>query len=322
MHKKQNIISCIVILLLLAVMIFSVTQILIKVNPSEDSKQTDSKTLIIDGVKYFPKQDIQVFMLMGIDRSGTVKDSGSYRNDGEADMVVLSIFNDTDRTCSVLCLDRDTMLKMPTLGVSGKYAGSTFGQLALAHTYGSGLEDSSENTKKAVSDFLYGLEIDYYVSLNMDAVAILNDAVDGVTVEVTDEFPEESGIKKGEFTLRGDQALTFVRARKDVGDQLNTSRIERQKAYMEGFIKALGKKFETSDSFVLDTYTDISDYMVTDCSVDTLSKFVSRYNDYEFKELVSPEGKNSTDSGYMEFTADPDKLEKLILRLFYDKKEI
>ncbi len=322
MQKKRNIISCIVILLLLALMIFSITQILRRVYPTDSGEQSDSKTLIIDGVKYFPKQDIQVFMLMGIDRSGPVEDSGSYRNDGEADMVVLSIFNETDKTYTVLCIDRDTMLKMPTLGIGGKYAGSTYGQLALSHTYGSGLKDSAENTKKAVSDFLYGLEIDYYVSINMDAVGILNDAVGGVTVEVTDEFPEDSGIEKGEVKLKGDQALTFVRARKDVGDQLNTSRIERQKVYMQGFIKALGEKFETSEGFVLDTYRDVSDYMVTDCSADTLSKFVSRYNDYEFRELLSPEGENSTDSGYMEFTADPDKLEKLILRLFYDKKEI
>ena len=42
------------------------------------------------------------------------------------------------------------------------------GQLALAHTYGSGEEDSCENTVLAVENLLYGVGIDHYVSLTMD----------------------------------------------------------------------------------------------------------------------------------------------------------
>ena len=257
---------------------------------------------------------------MGIDRSGPVEDSGFYRNEGEADMVVLAIFDETAKTYSLLCLNRDTMLKMPTLGLGGKYAGTTVGQLALAHTYGGGLEDSCENTKTAVSDFLYGLEIDYYVSLNMDAVAVINDSVGGVTVNVTDEFPEGSGIPKGEVKLTGAQALTFVRARKDVGDQLNLSRMERQKEYMKGFMRALGEKLDSSESFLFRAYNDVSDLMVTDCSVDTLGSLANRYSDYQFREMLSLEGENSSESGYMEFHADEKMLDDLIIRLFYEEK--
>ena len=58
----------------------------------------------------------------------------------------------------------------------------------------------------------------YYISMNMDAIAILNDAVGGVTVNVTDDFSAvDPSITKGEVTLKGDQALTFIQTRKDVG---------------------------------------------------------------------------------------------------------
>ena len=80
------------------------------------------------------------------------------------------------------------MTQIRILGVTGEPAGTFTGQLALAHTYGSGEEDSCENTVLAVSNLLYGMEIDHYVSLTMDGVALLNDLVGGVTVEVLDDF--------------------------------------------------------------------------------------------------------------------------------------
>lgn len=320
MPRKRTVISGIIILLLLAIMIFSITQMLNTKYPSGE-EDGESKTIIRNGIKYFPKQDIDVILFMGIDKNGPVQDSGSYNNDGEADMVSLLLFNESDKTYSVLVLNRDTILQMPTLGIGGKYAGKTTAQLALSHTYGSGLADSCENTKKTVSDFLYGLEIDYYVSLNMDAVEIINDAVGGVEVNVIDDFPQETGIQKGKFRLEGKQALEFVRARKDVGDQFNTSRMERHKEYMKGFMDALDAKLDSGESFILDTYNEVSGYMVTDCSIDIFYTLASQYSDYQFKEIISPEGENLVSTKYMEFHIDEKKLDDLIIRLFYDEKE-
>jgi LCP family protein required for cell wall assembly len=129
--------------------------------------------------------------------------------------------------CSILYLNRDTMVQMPVLGLGGKEAGSVRAQLALAHTYGNGLEESCENTRRTVSDFLNGISIDYYISMRMDAIAMLNDAVGGVTVLVEDDFSQvDSSIPKGLVTLRGEQALNFVRSRKDLGDQLKAAGID------------------------------------------------------------------------------------------------
>ena len=43
-----------------------------------DQLQTKSKILVRDGVKYYPRKDITVLMLMGINRSG--KDISAYPN--------------------------------------------------------------------------------------------------------------------------------------------------------------------------------------------------------------------------------------------------
>lgn len=280
-----------------------------------------TKTIERNGKAYFPRQDITVMMVLGIDEFGPVKDSGSYNNPGAADMVVLLVFDETEEVCDILCLNRDTMVEMPVLGIGGKKAGTLVGQLALSHTYGSGLEDSCENTRETVSDFLYGIQIDHYASFNMDAITLINDAVGGVTVTVTDDFSDvDPTITEGEITLKGEQAINFVRTRKGVGDQKNISRIERQKEYMEGFLEAFGKK-SGDEAFFLSAYEEIEPYVVTDCSATALSGIVSRYGDYALGEVISPEGENILGGEYYEFHVDEEALDELILELFYAEKQ-
>ena len=279
------------------------------------------KTITVDGVAYFPRQDINVLLVMGIDQTGPVESSGYYRNSGAADMVLLLIFDEKNKECDTLYLNRDTMLHMQVLGVSGDYAGTTYGQLALAHTYGTGLEDSCENTKNTVSDFLGGVNIDYYLAMNMDAIAVLNDAVGGVTVDVQDDFSAvDPSIGKGIMTLNGEQAIHFVRTRKDVGDQLNLSRIDRQGMYITAFENALRDKVEQDESFASDVYDELLPYIVTDCSVNTISGMLNRYADYAVKPLVTPVGRNELGEEYYEFYADEEALKALVLELFYAPK--
>lgn len=312
-----------VILILVFVVIFSGLRILestVYYNGGTSGPVT-SKTIVRDGVSYFPRQDITVVMVLGIDRFGVVQHSNSYNNRGAADMVSLLIFDETNEKCNILCLNRDTMLEMPVLGIGGKQAGTVYQQLALSHTYGSGLSDSCENTRKTVSDFLYGIEIDYYVAMNMDAIGLLNDAVGGVTVNVVDDFSEiDPTITKGEITLKGDQAIHFVRTRRGVADQTNISRMERQEQYMDGFLDAVRTKQAQSTDFIVSAYDDVKDYVVTDCSATVLSSMMSRYVDYDVQDVVSPEGENVLGNTYFEFHVDEKKLDKLILELFYAPK--
>lgn len=283
--------------------------------------QAVSKTITRGGVDYFPRQDITVIMVLGIDKYGQVEASGSYNNDGDADMVSLLIFDEANQTASALCLNRDTMVEMPVLGIGGRQAGTIFQQLTLAHTYGSGLNDSCENIRTTVSDLLGGINIDYYLSMNMDAISILNDAVGGVTVNVVDDFSNsDPTITKGEMTLMGQQAVNFVRTRKGLGDQLNLSRMQRQNEYISGFLTALRSKLEESDSFALNTYSKISPYIVTDISSNVFSGILQRYADFELAEIVSPAGENVRGAEYMEFYVDEEKLDELVLRLFYAPK--
>jgi LCP family protein required for cell wall assembly len=321
-HKNVSLIC--VILILVLVMIYSGLQILEStvLSSQEEQEQRPTKTITRDGVEYFPRQDVTVYLLMGIDQLGPMESSGFYRNFGEADVITLLVMDHTNKSYQILCLNRDTMVSMPALGIGGRPAGKFFGQLALSHTYGDGLEDSCENTRQTVSEFLYNIKIDQYVALNMDAISIVTDAVDGVTVTVTDDFSAvEPSLGKGEVTLTGEQALTFVRSRTDVGNQLNLSRMERHKEYMRGLTAALNKKLDSSDSFALKLYDKLSDYMVTDCSANVLSGLMNRCAEYELEQILSLEGENVRGKEFYEFYPDEKAMDALILQMFYAPKK-
>lgn len=313
-----------ILLILVVVMLYSGLRIwestaLRSEDPAAEAVKT--KTITRNGIDYYPRQDINVMLVLGIDQYGPVESSNYYRNDGSADSVMLLIFDETNEECKVLYLNRDTMLDMDILGVRGEYAGTFYGQLALAHTYGSGLEDSCENVKNTLMHFLHGLTIDYYVAMNMDAIPILNDSVGGVTVNVVDDFSQvDPTITLGEVTLMGDQVINFVRTRKNVGDQKNVTRMERQKEYVYGFLDKLREKEHEDVNFVMNVYDQVAPYLVSDCPINTLSSMLDHYLDYEIAEVVTPEGENVIGEEHYEFYADEEKLDELIVRLFYAPK--
>lgn len=320
---KDVFLLCILLVLVL-VILYSGLQILestVLHTAQQPAEQGTTKTIVRDGREYFPRQDITVVMVLGIDQYGPVESSNYYRNNGSADSVMLLVFDEANKETTVLYLNRDTMLNMDVLGVRGEYAGTTYGQLALAHTYGTGLEDSCENVKNTLMKFLHGLTVDYYVAMNMDAIPILNDAVGGVTVTVTDDFSEVNpSITMGELTLQGDQVIDYVRIRKDVGDQKNVTRMERQKEYVNGFLQALNAKVHEDAEFLLSVYDQLTPYIVTDCSANTLSAMLDRYADFTVAGTLTPEGENVVANGHYEFHADEEALDALILELFYRPK--
>lgn len=317
-------ISLVLVILLSAGLIFCGFQIVGStfLNAGDENiEEVSTKTITRNGKDYFPRQDITTVLFMGIDKEGPVEASGSYRNDGEVDVIFLMIFDDVDETYSVLCLNRDTMVTMPVLGIGGKKAGTDYAQLALSHTYGSGLEDSAENTKKTISDLINGVSIDYYIAANMDVISIVADAVGGIEVNVTDDFSEiDSSIKKGTQILTGEQALSFVRVRKGLGDQMNISRMDRQKEFLNGFMSAFKTKLDSSESFLRKTYEKMAEYLVSDCSINTLMNLSDKYSGYTLKEIIIPEGENKLGKMYMEYYLDEEAFDDLVVDTFYAEK--
>ena len=279
--------------------------------------------LYLDGVRYAPKEGLETLLLIGVDKYESQTQETSYINSQQSDFLMLLVIDKRNQTRAALHLNRDTMTEIPVLGVRGEAAGSITGQLALAHTYGSGGADSCQNTVKAVSNLLYGMSIDHYIAVTMDAVGRINDLAGGVTLTMLDDLTSVSPeMQKGAtVTLTGDKALAYVRTRYGLEDSSNLRRMERQRQYLTGLSDALTAKTEAEDGFLLEALDAISEYMVSDCTVTQLSQTYDCWESYEDGGIYTVEGTAEVGEEFMEFYPDEAALRRLVAELFYTPME-
>lgn len=279
----------------------------------------DRTVLQIGDQSYRLKDGLETVLLLGIDKfQAEAQSSDTYRNDQQADFLTVLILDHQAKTCTPLQLNRDTMADIPVLGVGGKPAGTVRAQLALAHTYGSGGERSCENTADAVSRFLCGMKIDHYVALTMDAVAVLNDAVGGVTVEIQDDFSAvDPALVQGETVrLRGEQALTFVRARGSLDDSSNLSRMARQQAFAAGLYPQLQAALAADPGLPTTLLTELGPSMVSDLDLEEWASLLQAVGGYAMEDVREIAGEAVLGEPYMEFHADEDALQTQLIQLF------
>lgn len=275
------------------------------------------KTLEYQGNTYVAREGVESYLFMGIDVEGPAKGNKSYIGGGQADVQLLLVVDRYERTWQVLQINRDSMVEVPVLGVNGTEVGTEYQQIALAHSYGDGLETSCENNVTAVSRMFQDQRIHGYLALNMDAISIINDQVGGVEVTVLDDFSQvDPTLIKGEtVTLNGNQAVTYVRARQGVGDETNLARMARQEQYLNALYPKLKG---LSSATAAEMFQAVEDYMVTNMN-DQWLKLMERLEEYTKLEPLSIDGENALDEqGAMAYRLDEDSLKQVMIQLFYE----
>ena len=261
---------------------------------------------------------MEAYLLMGIDVTGPVVSTPGAYNGGQADALFLVVLDNQNETWRMLRLNRDSMVDVPVLDLRGDAIGTERQQLALAHAYGDGTQVSCMNTVDAVSALLGGWPIDGYASLNMDGIAILNDAVGGVTLTVTSDFTAvDPTLVEGEtITLNGRQAMEYVRTRKDVDDQSNLARMERQRQYLEAMKPQL---LTLGDEEILQVYERLGEYVVTNISSQNVLTLAEKMQEYQELPELTIDGENTLEDGHIAYILDQDSVQRTVLELFYQE---
>lgn len=270
--------------------------------------------IIYNGQQYKRNDRIKTVLLLGID-SLDEETEGDNRSQ-QSDFIAILIVNERDETYQILQINRDTMTQIRQLDQYGRVIGTYDGQLTLAHAYGSSENMRCKNSMEAVENLLYGIEIDHYLSITMDAVPILNDAIGGVTVTLRDDFTfmNPAYVKGTEVTLMGEEALTYVRARGMMEDPTNLNRMERQTTYMNAVLQ----KIDTLDlEDIIRAMTKLEDHLVSDCTIDQMSRLFDQAGDYEHIGTVSLPGEAVLGQTYMEYYVDELAVQKMVIDLFY-----
>ncbi len=313
-----------------------------KKSPAETFESAKQKLMAakFDGEIYMRK-NVVTYLISGVDKyDGEGDTDGAYRNFKHADFNLLLIIDGSDRTITAINVNRDTIVEQDELGMGGMRAGTVDQQLALAHTYGDGKQQSGENLRRAVvrlfSDRVendgnvidqYSITIDHYITMTMEAVSALNDYLGGVTVTLTEDLSSESHpdwTEGATVTIHGTDAEFFVRARMDVSDGTNVSRMGRQNLYIEALFKTIGNK-KWDYRYLYNAYEAIKDYTVTDYSnfEDLLSDFeylFTAFGMYQYNKTISLNNEYGTSEvvdGVMAYFADREKIKELVKTYFY-----
>ena len=158
-HQLKKVVRRVAVLLLLIICIAAVViwdngrrHHEAAVENTQNKVDNEGEKIYYDNQWYRLKDNLETVLIMGEDKFEAGEDDADYVNTRQTDFLLLLILDKTNQSCQILQLNRDTMTDIESYGVAGKSTGTFTGQLALAHTYGTGGKDSCRNTVQAVSN--------------------------------------------------------------------------------------------------------------------------------------------------------------------------
>lgn len=170
-------------------------------------------------------QDREPFsiLLLGIDTGAL----GRTEN-GRSDSMMVVTINPAQKKSTMVSLERDILANMLT---GSEVSGIQFDKLNHAYAYG-GVELSMDVVEK-----LLDVPIDHYVTINMQGLRDLIDAVGGIDVDNKIDFTLEGvHVPAGKITLDGKTGLAYARMRKQ-DPEGDFGRQKRQREVVEKIVK-------------------------------------------------------------------------------------
>ncbi len=181
------------------------------------------------------ERKMTTFAIFGVDRDG-------YRTD----VTMIAFFNHEDASFDIVSVPRDTQVKLPDdLYAKISARRSDVEQIMKINEVPAYVTNKVNETSVQVLESGFGIEIDYYINLNLDAFRFIVDQVGEIEVEVPMDMyyqdPVQNlniNLKKGIQTINGAQAEQLIRYREGYGTG-DIGRIEMQHAFMKAFVEQL-----------------------------------------------------------------------------------
>lgn len=286
--------------------------------------QNKGDLVIYKGHKYQYNENITNILFMGVDKDNLdSKDTKlKMRGAGQSDTIFLAALDTSSGKVTLVNVPRDIMTYVRSYDKDGKYDGKKLRQICLAYAYGDGKKKSCENVAYAVSKVLYGVPIQSYMSIDLSAISVLNDAIGGVNVQVIGDLTStDPALKEGaNVTLLGGQAETYVRSREFEPLDANLKRMQRQQQYVTSYIQKALQEMKSDLTLPLDLLNLVSDNSVTNLSASKITYLATKVSGSSFSSdsIYSIDCKiKEGETGYAEYYPDETKLFEMVLKVFY-----
>lgn len=277
------------------------------------------RVITYNGVSYQLNEDLINIVFIGVDE-------GSDENADlkMADAIYTMAFDTKTGSVKVLSISRDTMADVDLYSEQGKFIDTERMQLAFSHAYRGENVTGGKNTTTSISRLFYGLPLENYFAINMDALITLNDTVGGVTLTSSMTFTspvDGRTINEGEsVTLHGKEADYYVRTRDISKLDSNNARMTRQQEYIRAFMSAVVPAVKKDPSVVTKLYGEITSNSETSLDLAKItyiaSAAASKLRSASDIEYVSLKGE-ITKGKYAEMNVTNEEALKTMLGVFY-----
>ena len=285
---------------------------------SVSSEENTSESITYKGKTYVYNDHLSNYLFMGIDTKGDMETAES-GNAGQADAVFLVSLDRVTKEMQVISIPRDTMTEIEMFSVSRKSLGLMENHINLQYAQGDGKTESCELMKTAVSKLLGGIPVHGYCSVNMDGIPVMTEAAGNVQVVIPDNSLEEVNpefTEGAEVTLTKDNVEQFVRYRNTGREQSALVRQDRQKIFIEAYMKKAQEQYAKDASFVTGLYESMKPYMVTNIGNDLFVKLLSAAQEGKSSVHTLP-GKGAQGEYFDEYRVDEEALQEMIISVFY-----
>lgn len=290
--------------------------------PRKQANSKKDKKSVLDLFNKTPKKLRTNVAILGVDKDQI-----------RTDVMIVATFNSETNKIDLVSIPRDTRVFLSEAALADmrsrmSYVPDTV-KINEVHAY-AGKEKANEYSVKEVQRIL-GIDIDYFVKINIEAFRKIVDEIGGVEMTLTRDYyytDRAAGLyinlKAGHQVLNGDQAEQLVRYRKDNsgGGYGDLGRINTQQEFLKAFAKqALSPKNILNAPAIIKI---LFDYVETDISLEDALKYVKYLNDIELSniEMTTIPGEARMVGGKSYFIHDEEGTKELVDKIFFtDEKE-
>lgn len=156
---------------------------------------------------------------------------------GHADVMMLMQLSADRKRVTVVSFPRDLMVPLPAC--EDPADGTIYPELALAQL-NSSLSFGGPGCTVAAINQLTGLTIDHFMMADFNAVKELSNTLGGVQVCLSEPVHDEQSnldLPAGVSTIKGEQALAFLRTRHGFGNGSDLGRIRAQQSFLSSMVR-------------------------------------------------------------------------------------
>lgn len=277
---------------------------------------------------YEYNEDTLNFVLMGIDKSGELSTTENYKYStvGQADSIFLVSLNQKDKKVSIIGIPRNSMVEVEVFNSDKQVIETMYDALCLQYPYAGGGAEGLTQMKESVSELFYDLPIHGACAISFDAIAKIVDMIGGVEVTIPDDMTalKSSYTKGSTITLTKKNVLEYLRYRDSETLGSPTTRLTRQKDFIQSAIKVVIQKVKENPTIVSDIYQSIMPYMNTDITLDKAVYLAKQAIGYsitsdDFYQLTGTDKANYYNSSdyYDEYYLDEEALKEVFMKVFY-----